>query len=191
MNLQMRVKRLSVVKLYVVNLSEMYCLSKEWNTPVYAFFHPVPSIDYVENPAQCVHVFECNVKTCKGRGTSRRHVRRYLDTSNGKSTSNLCHHAKICWGDDAVAGPSAKFRFKFVLMLQVSFKKLLMYSHKQHTKTEVHAEFVRWVAESMCPFKTTGRPGYYIPSPDTISRDTKKVFVNCCRRIAKILQDYC
>jgi hypothetical protein len=48
----------------------------------------------------------------------------------------------------------------------------VVYSHKQHTKTEVQyacislptytlikltiisAEFVRWVAESMCPFKT-------------------------------------
>ncbi|KAF8227815.1 hypothetical protein L208DRAFT_1294699 [Tricholoma matsutake] len=43
-------------------------LSKDWNAPIYAFFHPVPSIDYVGNPAQCVHVFKCNAKFCKGKG---------------------------------------------------------------------------------------------------------------------------
>jgi hypothetical protein len=61
------------------------------------------------------------------------------------------------------------------------------------------AEIVRWVAESMRPFKIvkdrgfqslmkTGRPDYYIPSPETVSRDVKKVFVRCRQRIAKILQ---
>jgi hypothetical protein len=34
----------------------------------------------------------------------------------------------------------------------------------------------------------TGRPGYYIPSPATVSRDVKKVFVKCRQRIAKMLQ---
>jgi hypothetical protein len=61
------------------------------------------------------------------------------------------------------------------------------------------AEIVQWVAESMRPFKIvkdrgfvslmkTGRPGYYIPSPETVSRDTKKVFAHCRKRIATILQ---
>jgi hypothetical protein len=30
-------------------------------------------------------------------------VRRYLDTTDAKSTSNLHKHAKICWGEDIVA----------------------------------------------------------------------------------------
>jgi len=30
-------------------------------------------------------------------------VRRYLNTSNAKSTSNLRKHAKICWGEETVA----------------------------------------------------------------------------------------
>jgi hypothetical protein len=61
------------------------------------------------------------------------------------------------------------------------------------------AEIVRWVAESKRPFKIvkdrgfqslmkTGRPGYHIPSPDTVSRDVKMVFVNVRKRIAKMLQ---
>jgi hypothetical protein len=61
------------------------------------------------------------------------------------------------------------------------------------------AEIVRWVAESKRPFKIvkdrgfqslmkTGRPAYYIPSPETVSRDVKMVFVEVRKRIAKMLQ---
>jgi len=34
----------------------------------------------------------------------------------------------------------------------------------------------------------TGRPGYYIPSPATVSRDVKQVFVKSRQRIASMLQ---
>jgi hypothetical protein len=34
----------------------------------------------------------------------------------------------------------------------------------------------------------TGRPGYQVPSPETVSRDVKKVFVQVRKRIAKMLQ---
>jgi hypothetical protein len=36
----------------------------------------------------------------------------------------------------------------------------------------------------------TGRPDYYIPSPTTVSRDVKKVFVNVRKRMAKMLREY-
>lgn len=60
-------------------------------------------------------------------------------------------------------------------------------------------EIVRWVAESMRPFNVvadrgfmmlmkTGRPEYYLPSPDTVSRDVKEVFVKTRQRVAKMLQ---
>jgi len=75
-------------------------LSKDWNSPVYAFFKPTPLIEYIKD--RRVHVFECNAKHCKGKG-NRRMVRRYLDTSDAKSTSNLCKHAKVCWGEEEVA----------------------------------------------------------------------------------------
>jgi hypothetical protein len=61
------------------------------------------------------------------------------------------------------------------------------------------AEIVRWVAESKRPFTIvndrgfqslmkTGRPDYYIPSAETVSRDAKMVFVRVRKRIAKMLQ---
>jgi hypothetical protein len=165
---------------------------------------------------------------------NRRHIWRYLDTADGKSTSNLHRHAKTCWGEEAVVGADAAKSHgathevveKSLMMLDGSITAMfecvkgngkVTYSHKQHTKTEarytlishlsscphtdrvVSMEIVRWVAESMCPFKVindrgfqclikTGRPGYYIPLPKTVSRDTKKVFVRCHKWIAKMLQ---
>jgi hypothetical protein len=61
------------------------------------------------------------------------------------------------------------------------------------------AEIVRWVAENARPFEIvkdrgfqklmkTGRPGYYIPSPSTVSRDVQMVFVRTRQRIARMLQ---
>jgi len=46
------------------------------------------------------------VLNCKGRANGRM-VRRYLNTADAKSTSNLRKHAKICWGEEAVAAADA------------------------------------------------------------------------------------
>ncbi len=87
---------------------------------------------------------------------------------------------------------------------QVKGKAKVTYSHTQHTKTEAkyaiyflhyiagidicdRVEIVWWVTENLRPFSIvsdrgfqclmkTGRPGYYIPSPSTVSRDVKLVF---------------
>lgn len=75
-------------------------LLEDWVSPIYIFFKPTPAIEYIKE--RRVHVFQCDAKYCKGRGNGR-HVRRYLDTGDAKSTSNLRKHAKICWGEEAVA----------------------------------------------------------------------------------------
>ena len=73
------------------------------------------------------------------------------------------------------------------------------YACQQHTKTKTQAKIIRWVSESMRPFEIvedhgfhclmkTGRPGSYIPSYTTVSQDTKQVFVNTWKCIAKILR---
>jgi hypothetical protein len=60
------------------------------------------------------------------------------------------------------------------------------------------AELIRWVSENSRPFDIvkdrgfqclmkTGRPGYYIPSPSTLSRDVRLVFARTRQRIAKML----
>lgn len=56
-----------------------------------------------------------------------------------------------------------------------------------------------WVSKSLRPFDIvkdrafqslmkTGRPEYYIPSPSTVSRDVRQVFVRTRQRVAKMLQ---
>jgi hypothetical protein len=157
------------------------------------------------------HIFRCNAQTCKQKTWE---VKRYLDTNDAKSTSNLRKHAKRCWGDDIIATADKAKNAKEVRATTVSGaldpesitaafertgKGKVTYSHRQHTKAEARAEIVRWVAESNRPFSVvsdrgfqnlmkTGRPGMYIPSPTTVSRDVQLVFENARTRIAKILQ---
>jgi hypothetical protein len=96
-------------------------------------------------------------------------------------------------------------------------KDVVSYSHRQFTYTETRCvvlpersdtrvtlaprriEIVRWVAESKRPFAIvkdrglmsllkTGRPEYRLPSPATVSRDVKQVFINMRKRIAAKLK---
>jgi hypothetical protein len=100
---------------------------------------------------------------------NRRHVRRFLDTADGKSTSNLRRHAKICWGEEAVAGadvakthgsareivekslrmPNASITAMFE---RVKGKGKVAYSHKQHTKTEARYAFICLAAYILIAF---------------------------------------
>jgi hypothetical protein len=73
--------------------------------PIYAFFKPDPAIEHVDG--RRVHVFMCNAKTCKAKGRFGQNVRRYLDTGDSKSTSNLHRHAKICWGEETIASATS------------------------------------------------------------------------------------
>jgi hypothetical protein len=74
---------------------------KHWNTPIYAFFKPTPAIDLIAG--RRAHVFSCSAKVCKGKGRHGQDVRRYLNTADVTSTSNLRRHAKACWGEETVA----------------------------------------------------------------------------------------
>lgn len=181
-------------------------MSKEWVSPIYAFFEPFPAIGH-EN-GQRYYEFRCVAKGCGKR------IRRFLDKKDAKSTSNMCKHARTCWGEEVVkAADNAKScdvaRESIVNgiltngSITASFERKgkgkITYSHRQHTKTEMKAEIVRWVCESARPFNIvkdraflslmkTGQPEYYIPSPSTISRDVKLVFARTRQCIAKMLQ---
>jgi hypothetical protein len=144
-------------------------------------------IEYVKG--RRVHVFECNAKHCKGKGNGR-FVRRYLDTTDAKSTSNLRKHAKICFGDKEVASAdktrdvhAAREALKNMKdgSITEAFERVakskVTYSHRQHTTTESRyvsvphcsmtdltmndrAEIVRWVAESKRPFQIVNDRGF-------------------------------
>jgi hypothetical protein len=71
-----------------------------WEAPVYAFFKPLPVIEYVEmanKPSRKCHTFICRLPTCSNPG-----IRRYLDTKDRQSTGNMRRHARECWGREVV-----------------------------------------------------------------------------------------
>ncbi|EPS93986.1 hypothetical protein FOMPIDRAFT_64676 [Fomitopsis schrenkii] len=180
-------------------------LQKRWTAPVYAFFKPNVSIEYIKG--RCVHVFRCANTGCKQQ------VRRYHGTGDTKSTGNLRKHVKSCWGaealhaadlkDSAVNAQDAVRTYRRTHDIKVAFgnvgKKTVSFSTRQHTPSETRAEIVRWVSESMRPFNIvkdrgfvllmkTGRPEYAIPSPTTVGRDVRKVFTRVRERVARMLK---
>ena len=160
---------------------------------------------------QHCHTFQCLAQHCKHKTRS---IQRYLDTGDAKSTGNLRKHTKRCWGDNVVAladkAKTAKDLWDITIegslkpqSITATFERngkgTPTYACQQHTKTETWAEIIRWVSESMRPFEIvedrgfhclmkTVWPGSYIPSRTTVSRDTKHVFVNTWKRVAKILR---
>ena len=127
-------------------MSYLERLRKEWDAPIYVFFKPLPTVEYVGD--RKAHVFHCAASSCRCR---MRTVRRFLDTSDAKSTSNLRRHAKLCWGEEAVAAAdgtrdvnTAREALKSVKTVNGSItaafqrigKGKEVYSHRQHTKIE-------------------------------------------------------
>ncbi|TFY76277.1 hypothetical protein EWM64_g7736 [Hericium alpestre] len=168
--------------------AELKCMSQRWTLPIYAFFDLKPAIEYIDS-RKC-HSFKCSAKGC------RQKIRRYLDTGDTQSTRNMHKHIKKCWGEDVVhaisqAADATVAREKVVKnylkngSIMATFehknKGQVSYSHRQHTKTETKAEI---------SLMKTGRPGYYVPSPRTVSRDVKLVFAHARTWIAKMLRSH-
>jgi hypothetical protein len=118
-------------------------MSKQWTSPAYAFFKPVPVIDYVNGR-------RCNVFKCFGHGCKFT-AHRFLDKGDKSSTGNLIRHPKACWGEDAWkaadACQNADEARKSVTKPQVlngsitaTFKRagkgIVTYSHTQHTREQ-------------------------------------------------------
>ncbi|KAF8073490.1 hypothetical protein FPV67DRAFT_1380957, partial [Lyophyllum atratum] len=163
-------------------------MSRGWTSVAYAFYAPVPEIVYIDN--RRVHEFACLAEGCKYK------CRRFLDKKDATSTGSLIKHIKSCWGPEVwdrayleCANADAA-REKVVKGFQKSGsifkifqrvgKEQVTYSHRQHTRAETKAEIVRWIAESVRPFRIvedrgfrclmkTGRPDYWIPSASTVS----------------------
>jgi len=121
-------------------------LQKEWDVPVYVFFKALPTVQYIKNHK--AHVFQCAASQCLAQ---KRFVCQFLDTSNSKSTSNLQHHVKICWGKEAVQVADGTRNIKAAHAaletmktnngsIMAAFQRVgsgtTVYSHHQHTKTE-------------------------------------------------------
>lgn len=66
---------------------------KEWKSPVYAFYEPVPRVVSIEG-RRC-HEFYCVARKCNYMS------RRFRDTLSRASTGNLILHVRTCWGEEA------------------------------------------------------------------------------------------
>ena len=111
---------------------------------VYGFFNPDPIIEYVDG--RHAHSFVC--AATHFRSTSR-HVRRFLNTKDAKSTSNLRRHALKCWGEDNLnaarsrladevreATKGATASGSITAAFEWKGKRKVSYSHRQHTRTK-------------------------------------------------------
>ena len=114
---------------------------EDWNSPIYAFFHPVPTAGY--HDGQHYHEFHCFKSTC------RKTIHWFLDKKDAGSTSNLHKHANICWGVNIVkaemavknASEAQEILSKskdgsIAATFQVKGKGKVTYSHRQHMQTE-------------------------------------------------------
>lgn len=88
----------------------------------------------------------------------------YFDKGDVKLTSNLCWHAKMCWGEETVTladntrnantahealSHNPKLDGSITSVFQHMAKGNIMYSHRQHTKLEAwHVIFLFWASES-------------------------------------------
>jgi len=142
--------------LALIDIGQLARLQKDWDAPIYVFFKPLPSIEYIHN--RKAHVFECAASQCHCR---TRFVRRFLDTGDAKSTSNLRRHAKTCWSEEAVEVADGTRDIKTARAALQNLKsvngsitaafqrvgeKKAVYSHRQHTKTE--AQYARFICSS-------------------------------------------
>ncbi|KAF9219131.1 hypothetical protein BS17DRAFT_718330 [Gyrodon lividus] len=163
---------------------------KDWNSPVYAFFQPIPAIE--EADRRCSHVFKCCARGCKVT------ICRYLDTTDARSTGNMRKHARKCWGEDSLkAADAAKNATEvhekiigsilrtgsITQAFKMQGKGNATYSYRQHTRAETNDHGFQSLMK-------TGRPEYYIPSVSTVSCDIQLVFARTQVRVAKMLKEY-
>ncbi|PPQ84145.1 hypothetical protein CVT24_002213 [Panaeolus cyanescens] len=177
---------------------ELKALDETWKSPIYAFFDTPPVIK------EGAH------------GKLGPFVRRYVDTANAKSTSNLKIHAVKCWGPDLVrrglaqeSRQAVKEGLANVKMkdgkLTAVFKRapgaVVSYLLVELSYTETRVECVRWVSEHMRPFTIvedapflkivrSGRPKFRIPGRHTVARDTHAVFKVVKERLKRLFQEY-
>ncbi|KAI6095005.1 hypothetical protein F5141DRAFT_1014150, partial [Pisolithus sp. B1] len=170
-------------------------LKREWNSPIYAFFAPELTIEYIAG--HHLHVFWCTAKGCK------KGVRGYLDKSDAQSTGNMHKHVKAYWGEDVLqkafkmSGTTAACKAVKSYVKSGSIPAAfdcqggVSYSHQQHTKLETSGwpfEIVR--DHGFQSLMKTGCPEYYIPDTHTVRQDVLLVFAHVHQKLVMKLQSY-
>ncbi|KAG2145265.1 hypothetical protein DEU56DRAFT_910384 [Suillus clintonianus] len=78
--------------------ANLNALKKTWCSVVYTFFK-LDAVAVQYHNGHLVHFFPCGAHKCK---LSVGGVRRFQDSKDKSSTTNLRHHANGCWGKEAV-----------------------------------------------------------------------------------------
>jgi hypothetical protein len=116
---------------------DVEALKKTWRSPIYTFFSDDVKIQ--DHRGRPCHFFSCAAQKCK---TSLGGVRRYQDTKDKFSTTNLKQHAIACFGEDAVknvikgkdAGTDSGSIFT---VFSRQGQQPVNHTHKTHTNAEV------------------------------------------------------
>ena len=118
-------------------------LAKDWMSPIYAFFDPMPVI--VEKGGCRAHEFKCCKVQCN------RLVWCFLDTKDAGSTGKLYKHIRLCWGEEVLNAadtvksaeevqgkiiPTFLRDGSITTMFQLKAKGKVTYSHCPHTHSE-------------------------------------------------------
>src|ERR1700720_3195763 len=85
------------MSLSILMTSASDALQEHWRSPIYTFFKS--NVIYQVHDGRPSHFFTCTAPKCKGGAGG---VRRYKDSKDKSSTTNLKHHALHCFGADAV-----------------------------------------------------------------------------------------
>ncbi|KAF5356677.1 hypothetical protein D9758_013731 [Tetrapyrgos nigripes] len=129
--------------------AELERLMKGWHSVVYAFFEPIPTVEYIKG-RKC-QVFTCSSPSCKKK------IHQFQDTGDAKAMKTLQNHVNTCkaWGPDAIATvkeltvPDAHKSLSRYLRdgtITMAFQRgrkgrgTVTYSPKQHTRAETRAE---------------------------------------------------
>jgi hypothetical protein len=176
-------------------------LQKTWRSAIYHFYNPNVSIGYEDD--RLFHFFKCTARVCKAAMGG---VRRYQDSKDRNSTTNLKQHAIRCFGAEAVklclepAAAEAVNGSIFTAFARQG-QQPVHHTHRTHTSIEARARIVKWVTENNRPVTIiddtelrelllAGRPQLTLPSRHTVARDIDACFEHCRDRIKTLLQDH-
>lgn len=122
---------------HILTYPNSEALKRTWRSPIYSFFKSDVTVQY--HDGRPCHFFTCAAQKCK---TALGGVRRYQDSKDKASTANLKHHARRCFGEEAVktalgakdvGGESGSIFSLFARQGQ----QPVQYSHRSHSNPEI------------------------------------------------------
>ncbi|KAG1806027.1 hypothetical protein EV424DRAFT_1329888, partial [Suillus variegatus] len=123
-------------------------------------------------------------------------VRRFQDSKDKSSTTNLRHHANGCWGKEAV--DRAFSGGKVVQAMSGSVfsafarkgQQPVHHTYRMHTSNENNRPVNIINDRALRDLLLSGRPNIELPSHFTITRDIRASFEKCQERIGTLLQEH-